>query len=495
MRKIRMIRVMRTRANRLFLPSVAVVLLGLLLASCAVNPATGKRQLMLISEADEVAMGREAHEQILQTMGVYDDQGVQEYVAELGAQLAAVSERPNLPWTFTVLDDAAVNAFALPGGFIYVTRGIMTHLDSEAELVGVLGHEIGHVTGRHGASRMSKAQLMSVGLGVGMIVSPELQQFGDLAMQGMQLLFLKYSRDDERQADDLGLRYTVAGGWDAREMPEVFGVLKSVGEASGAGRLPGWLSTHPDPGQRQERIGAQLASLEQDFTGSKLNREPYLGQLDGMIFGPNPREGFFEESEFLHPELAFRLTFPEGWRYQNQRQQVAAMSPNQDAIVALTLDPEADPQAAARKFLSQEGLRSGRIQRGSIHGIPAAGADFEVPREQQEAIRGQVAFLRYDNRTYRLLGYTLESKWNGYGRPIGTFIESFQQLRDRRVLEIQPARVDLVKPRRDIPLQSFQSQFPSSIPVETLALINHVSLDGFLAGGASAKRVVGGPGS
>ncbi|MDH3745482.1 MAG: M48 family metallopeptidase, partial [Acidobacteriota bacterium] len=241
----------RIRSNRLFLPALVATLLGVLLGSCAVNPATGKRQLMLMSEAGEIAMGREAHPQIMASMGVYDDQGVQEYVAELGAELAALSERPNLPWTFTVLDDPAVNAFALPGGFIYVTRGIMTHLDSEAELVSVLGHEIGHVTGRHGAARMSKAQLMQVGLGVGMIVSPELQQFGDLAMQSMQLLFLKYSRDDERQADDLGLRYTVAGGWDAREMPEVFGVLKSVGEAAGAGRVPGWLSTHPDPGERQ----------------------------------------------------------------------------------------------------------------------------------------------------------------------------------------------------------------------------------------------------
>ena len=300
--------------------SVGVVS-SLLFAGCSINPATGERQLVLMSESQEIAMGRQSHEQIVQEMGAYEDPGVQAYVNRLGQELAALSERPGLPWTFTVLDDPVVNAFALPGGYVYVTRGILTHLGSEAELVSVLGHEIGHVTGRHGVERVSKAQLMGIGLGVGMVLSEDLRQLGDLAQTGLGLLFLSYSRADEREADDLGLRYTLKGGWDAREMPGVFAMLKAVG-------------------------------------------------IDGMVFGPDPRQGFFENSLFKHPEMAFKIDFPEGWKTVNQRQQVVGVSQQEDAVVTLSLAAETDLEAAAREFLSQEGVNGGRVSSGRIHGNP-----------------------------------------------------------------------------------------------------------------------------
>ncbi len=460
------------------------------IAGCAVNPATGERQLMLISEEQEIAMGQEAHGQISATMGVYPDEQAQAYVATLGQELAALSERPDLPWTFTIIDDPIVNAFALPGGFIYVTRGIMTHLSSEAELVSVLGHEIGHVTGRHGANRMSKAQLATIGLGVGMIASPEFARFGDLAQQSLGLLFLKYSRDDERQADDLGVRYTIDGGWDVREMPEVFGILKNVSALSGAGRLPNWLSTHPDPDARAARINGQIGQLNQDFTNAKRNRPTYFGRLDGMVFGPNPRQGYFEERRFLHPELAFQLVFPEGWATQNQTQAVVGQSQAQDAVVALTLESEADPVAAAKAFLDQEGIEAGRTQTGRIHGFPAAMAEFKVPQEQ-DALVGQVGFVRYNDNTYRLLGYTLQSKWSGYGGTIADFIGSFDKVTDRRVLDVQPARVKVVNLRRDMPFGEFARRYPSNTEPELLALINHTTPDGVVRAG-EAKQIVGG---
>lgn len=389
-----------------------------------------------------------------------------------------------------MIDDPTVNAFALPGGYIYVTRGIMTHLASEAELVSVLGHEIGHVTGRHGANRMSKAQLATIGLGVGMIASPEFARFGDLAQQGLGLLFLKYSRDDERQADDLGVRYTVDGGWDVREMPAVFGVLKSVSQLAGAGRLPSYLSTHPDPDNRAARINAQIGQLDRDFSNAKRNRPTYFDRLDGMVFGPDPRQGYFEESTFLHPQLAFELVFPSGWKTQNQTQAVVGQSDAQDAMVALTLESEADVVAAAKAFLAQEGLEAGRTQTGRVHGFPAAMAEFKVPREQN-SIYGQVGFIRYNDNTYRLLGYTLESKWSTYGRPIASFIGSFDKVTDRRVLNVQPARVKVVRLRRDMPFSEFARRYPSNIEPGLLALINHTTPGGVVAAG-EAKQIVGG---
>jgi predicted Zn-dependent protease len=228
--------------------ALVALLLVAVAPACSVNPATGKQQLNLISESQEIAMGKEADAQIVAQMGLYPDQALQAYVQSLGARLAAKSERPQLGWTFRVLDDPLVNAFALPGGYVYVTRGIMAHLESEAELAGVLGHEIGHVTARHSVNQMSKQQLAGLGLGIGMIVRPELQQLGDLAQTGMALLFLKYSRDDERQADELGLRYALRGNYDPREIPGVFSLLERVSAAAGAGRAPSWLATHPDPG-------------------------------------------------------------------------------------------------------------------------------------------------------------------------------------------------------------------------------------------------------
>ncbi|HXV85129.1 MAG TPA: M48 family metallopeptidase, partial [Gemmatimonadales bacterium] len=221
--------------------------------ACAVNPATGERQLMLVSEGQEIAMGREADPQISGQYGLYPDTALQGYVRALGQRLTAVSERPGLPWSFRVVDDPIINAFAVPGGFLYVTRGILAHFNSEAELVAVLGHEIGHVTARHSASQMSQQQLAQVGLVAGMVLAPRFQDFAGVAQAGLGLMFLKFSRDDERQADELGLRYLVRARYDPREMPKVFAMLASVSQGEDGNRLPSWLSTHPDPVDRQQR--------------------------------------------------------------------------------------------------------------------------------------------------------------------------------------------------------------------------------------------------
>jgi len=208
------------------------------------------------------------------------------------------------------VDDPAVNAFALPGGFIYVTRGILAHLDSEAELAGVLGHEIGHVTARHSASQISRSQLAQVGLGVGAILAPEdVRPFLGLAQSGLGLLLLKHSRDAEREADSLGVRYMTQTGSPPAALLDVFGVLAGVSAASGGSRLPGWLSTHPTPEDRQQRIGAELAALPDEARNAPRRREELLARLDGIVYGEDPREGFFVDSRFVHPTLRFELRY------------------------------------------------------------------------------------------------------------------------------------------------------------------------------------------
>src|SRR5438874_3714401 len=370
------------------------LLAGLGAGGCAVNPATGSRQLMLISESQEIAMGRDYDKQVVASIGLYPDSGLQRYLQQFGTRLAATSERPNLPWTFRVVDDPVVNAFALPGGFIYVTRGIFAHLNSEAELAGVVGHEIGHVTARHSVSQLSKQQLTQLGLAVGTIASPDFERFAGLASAGLGVLFLKYSRDAERQADDLGLRYMRRVNYDPREMPHVFEMLTRVSQAQGGGRVPEWLATHPDPENRRGRIEQEVAALPQSFSGVAVNRDPYLRQLDGLVFGTNPREGYFKGTRFFHPELRLRLTFPDGWQTSNGKQAVAATSSEQDAVVELSVAKEASADAAVRAFLGQQGSTGGYPTRTGVVELPAVSAAFAAATDNG-TLRGTVVCVEH----------------------------------------------------------------------------------------------------
>jgi len=457
--------------------------------ACATNPATGKKQLMLVSEAQEIAMGKEADQEAIGAYGLYPDPKVQAYVERLGKGLAAKSERPDLPWSFKVVDDPTVNAFALPGGYIYVTRGIMAHLRSEAELVAVLGHEIGHVTGRHSASQMSKQTLAMGGLVLGMAVKPELQQFAGLAQQSLGLLFLKFGRDDENQADELGLRYMTRQAYDPKEMLEVFGVLDGVTRAEGGGRMPDWLSTHPSPGNRTARIQGQIAATE--ASGTIVNRREYLRQLDGMVFGDNPREGFFQENAFYHPDLRFQLLFPRGFKTQNQKQAVVGVSQAQDAMITLTLAGGASPEEAARQFFSQQGVQTGRSGRDTIGGLPAYTAFFEAATEEG-TLRGEVSFVSYGGKIYRILAYTPAARFSTYQNAFDAAIRSFSRLTDSRYLDVQPKRLALVNLERQMALPEFARAYPSTVEIGTLGLINGVGANEMLPGGELAKRVVGG---
>ena len=269
-----------------------LMLSAALVAGCATNPVTGKSQLSLISESQEIQMGREAAQQTLQQIGEVKDPALQAYVSRIGKEIAARTERPQLPWEFHVVDDASVNAFALPGGFIFVTRGLMTYMNNEAELATVLGHEIGHVTNRHSVSQISKAQVAQLGLGIGSILSPTVAKYGQLAGAGLSILFLQYSRDAENEADLAGFRYALNDNYDVRQMSNVFQTLDRLDEATGGqGKLPNWLSTHPAPANRIANTQARLDTLHKSLANARVNRDGYLQQINGLVFGEDPRQG------------------------------------------------------------------------------------------------------------------------------------------------------------------------------------------------------------
>jgi predicted Zn-dependent protease len=468
-----------------------VTLCVLWMVACATNPVTGKRQLALISEAQEIEMGREADKDVVASIGLFPDESMQRYIQDLGTRIASTTERPNLPWTFRVVDDASVNAFAIPGGFIYVTRGIMTHLNSEAELAAILGHEIGHVTARHSVSQMSKQQLAQVGFAAGMIFSPEFAQYGNLAQVAMGLMFMKFSRSDESQSDALGMKYMMAGGYDPRTLVDVFGMLDALSQQSSAGRLPQWMSTHPDPENRQAWATTAVAGLQTDLSRLAVNRPEYLRRLDGMMFGENPREGFFQNASFRHPDMAFRMDFPQGWKSSNEKQSVGAVSPNEDAVVVLQVAAAPDAQQAAQKFFSQQGVESGETSRRQIGGFPSMTSTFRVQTEQGY-LRGLVAWIDYKERVFQILGYTPEARWNQYSSVFGASIGSFSRETDSEVLNVQPRRLRIVDLNRTATLETLLRDYPSSVTPQTVALINHLQGASTLAAGDQFKRVVGG---
>jgi predicted Zn-dependent protease len=466
------------------------VALTLFAVGCSVNPATGERQLILIGEGSEIRMGREADGEITASLGAYNDPGLQAYLTDLGNQLAATSERPNLPWSFKVVDDPIVNAFALPGGFIYITRGIMAHFNSEAQLASVVGHEIGHVTGRHSVEQLSRAQLAQVGLVAGALVVPEQFQAAlGAASVGLQLMFLRFGRDDERQADDLGLRYLDRAGYDPREMPQVFAMLGRASAAAGGGRVPEWLSTHPNPEDREQRILQAIAAMGTDFTGRNVSRASYLDRLDGMVFGADPRDGFFEGTLFMHPRMRFSVRFPEGWHTQNQRQAVVGVNEEQNAIVQLSLSSQATPDAAAQTFMAQEGITGSTPRRTTINRLPAVTADFQATTEQS-TLGGSAVFIAYDGNVYQLLGYGTTDAWQSNRDIVQQMFGSFGELRDRDALNAQPMRIDIVTVPRAMTLQQFATQYPSEVSVEQLALMNQLEAGAMIPVGTRLKRVV-----
>jgi predicted Zn-dependent protease len=465
--------------------------LTLLVGGCAVNPVTGQRQLALVSEAQEIELGRQTAEQAVQTIGLVDNAALQEYVNRLGQTLARSSERPELPWTFGVLDDPTPNAFAAPGGFIFITRGLLGMMRNEAELVSVLGHEIGHVTARHSVTLISRAQLAQIGLGIGSILSPTVARLGDLAGGGLQLLFLHYGRDAERQADDLGFRYMVQQGYDPRQMVNVFAALQRSGELAGQSPLPSWLASHPFPEERMQRIQQQLAQLEQPLDQARVGINDYLTRVEGLVYGVNPRNGFFRSGQFLHPDLRFQVTFPQGWRTQNYAQAVLAGSPQQDAVMQLTL-AQGTADQAANAFFGQQGIAAEQVTRQTINGLPAVIGYFRA-NTQDGQLAGFAGFITLDDRTYQILGYTPAQLLTRYDAAFRGTVGSFARLTDPQALAAQPDRITIVTTSEPMTLAQFNQRFPSRIPVEELALINQVaSTTTTIPTNYRMKRVIGG---
>jgi predicted Zn-dependent protease len=370
-----------------------------------------------------------------------------------------------------------------------VTRGILTYFNSEAELMSVLGHEIGHVTAKHSVSQISKAQIAQLGLGVGMVLTPNLDVVHQVAGSGLQVLFLKFGRDDEAQSDELGFRYMVEAGYDPREATDMFEML---GRLSGGGRLPEWQSTHPDPENRAAESAERAATMTVDPSTLRVGRDDYLRRIDGVVFGANPREGYFDDDRFHHPDLKFRMSFPSGWKLHNLSQAVIGLNATEDAVLQLRIIQATSPRVAADTFIAQAGVQQESVSSQPINGLSADTRYFSIAT-QRGIINGLVAHVAYGGNIYQLLGYGGLAAFSRERTALSDAIESFEPETDATVLDVEPARIDLVRLPRRMTVTEFHRRYPSSIPAEQVALINGVAMGDMLASGLLIKRVTGGP--
>ena len=449
--------------------------------------------MSLLSEAEEIAIGQQQDAEIRREMGVYDDAGLQRYVSDIGDRLAALSHRPHLPWSFTVVDHPAVNAFALPGGYIYITRGILPYLDDEAELAGVLGHEIAHVTARHAAQQYTRATTGGVGLAVLGIFVPAAQPFTDLASTALGVAFLKYGRDDERESDRVGMGYAASGGWDPRGVPEFLSTLARVDALSERG-VPNWLSTHPEPAARVTEAQPVAAQLATSTTMSR-NRDEYLRRIDGVVVGDNPEEGVVRGNLFLHPSLRFSLEFPEGWEIMNTPTQVAAREPGQAHFMLLqTVDRPTGRtiEEIGERSMSGAGFRALDGQRLDINGLDAHVGVYQGRIRGVGAVTMRAAHIANGRQVYLLAGFASPDEFSRIDQEVTAAIRSYRALTAREAADIRPNRLDFYTVRPGDTWQSIASRGRGLVRASELAIMNHRDVSDQPRAGDRIKIVVEG---
>lgn len=469
---------------------------GMLLTStCAVNPVTGKKQIVLMSEEQEIAMGKEADPEIVAQYGLYENMALQDFITKKGKEMAAISHRPNLNYEFKILDSDVLNAFAVPGGYVYFTRGIMAHFNNEAEFAGVLGHEIGHITARHSVSQQTKAVLGQVGLIGSMILVPQVAEFAEPLSQGLGLLFLKFGRDAETQSDELGVEYSSKIGYDAREMAGFFKTLDRKSTSSGNEELPDFLSTHPNPGSRN--IAVMNLSIDWKnklkLNNPSVNRDSYLRKIEGLVYGEDPRQGFLENNVFYHPELKFEFPVPGGWNYQNTPQRVQLAPKDGKAILILKLTSGNDLQTAAEKVIAGNNLKVIESNNLKINGLNAFSILADVkPKEGQQTsnIRTLSYLIQYNNAIYHLLGASSTTDFQNYSSFFSQSMKNFKELKDASKLNKKAEKIRIKTVQKSGTLKQVFSYFkvPES-RMEELSILNGMMLTDQVEQGTLIKTI------
>ena len=444
------------------------------LSGCAVNPVTGKQDFVVLSEEQEIQMGREYNAQILRQYQIYEDEKIQNYVQSIGESLAKKSHRPNLIYRFTVLDSPEINAFALPGGYIYINRGLMAYMSSEEELAAVLGHEIGHVTARHSVRQYSQAQLMGV-LSAAIEINSG-RTAGDLANLASGALLSGYGREMELEADDLGAQYIYQDGYSPQGMYDVLAVLKdqeiySKKVAKQRGIEPrnyhGVFASHPSNDKRLQEI---LDNVSQNFVkGTNKSKSNYLAMIEGMVFGDSQQAGVTRGNEFFHGPLNLYLSSPENWEIINNANSLVFKAPFGEATLKVTLEdlnfvesPEEYLKRFVRNTTDDEVLM--------IDGL--SGFTAKTYRSGRTT---RMAVIFKDDKAYQFIAYLKDrdGDFSSYDLQFMNIIKSLRSLTEKELKYSQPLRIKTYKVRQGETYESIASTSSITLnPEDQLRLLN-----------------------
>jgi len=482
------------------LRSFSLLVSAFLLYGCVsdIVPATGQKRYLGFTWQQEAEIGKQADKEVTSLFGVYRDPKVERYVTEVGNRVLATSHlrRPgvdeqirNTPVTFGVLDSPIINAMALPGGYVYVTRGMLAHLNNEDQLATVLAHEIGHVAARHAARQAWQQQIGQglllggalLGQGLG-LPTQDLMNLGGMAAK---LIFTRYSREDELEADKLGVEYSSGAGYDPREAIGLFQTLNRIQEKEGQG-MPSFLSTHPDPGARIQRIRELTTALQRERRPIADSR--YLNTIENLVVGEDPRQGFVEDNFFYHPDLRFRFPVPRGFKVVNQPTQVVMVEGQNRATMGFSSTKEKSAQDAAGKFLNQQGLRV--IQRGPMRSndLPAYVAVADAQTQNGQVVSIMTYFVEYRGSVYHFVGYAPQQAFGTFRSAFLQTMQGFGEIQDQRILNRQPVRLALQTVSRPAPLRDLVPKtLPAPFKLDDVAIVNQLEPNQQVAQGTVLK--------
>ena len=431
---------------------------------------------------------------VIAQFGLYNNAILQRLIDTKGKQMTAVSDRPG-DYGFTVVDSPVINAFATPDGHVYFTRGIMAYFNDEAQFAGVLGHELGHITAQHGKKQQTRSTVASLGMLLGSIVAPRvMQSVGGVAQQVVGLGMLKYGRNDENEADGLGVKYSTKIGYDASHMADFFQTLERTEAQSGAASIPTFLSTHPNSADRYTRVKGLAAQARQSVGGRVLavNRDQYLRSIEGLNYGEDPRQGFVESGTFYHPDLKFRFPIPSGWKSQNSPEQFQMAEPNGKALLVFLGASGNSLEEAGQSLAKSIGLASANAQKTTINSFPALTFEGDQAATDQQSTPAHVqAYLIQDGKSiYAFVGLAAAATFATYAPQFSAAAQGYSRLTETNKLNRQPEHIRIKTAATATTLSSaFAANGIPTKRYEELAILNGMKTTDRLTKGMLYKVV------
>jgi predicted Zn-dependent protease len=431
---------------------IFIIILTFITISCAVNPVTEKREIMLFSDQDEIEMGKQGNEAVLVQFGTYDDPSLQRYIDHVGQKIAQVCHRKDLPHHYTVVDSAVLNAFALPGGYVYITRGLLAHLNNEAQLASILGHETGHIAARHGVKKYQKA-IGAQFILVGVAVATESQGLALGTNLLLNAILQGYSRKDERQADELGALYMYQASYNPMEMPKFFSILEKMEERN-PNVIEQFFASHPPTPDRVEQTTIHAQKLKQGKTADlTIAQNRYISNLDGLVFGPGERDGVIDGNHYKNRYFRYQVQMPQGWKIQ--RGEIAgslmAHDPSQrylSQVIPLELKEAMTPDQLAATVERNSGLQPYSATWITVDGTKVYRADYRAQSQDGVLLGLRIAYVTRGKIGFIMANIARLQEFVKVRETFNSVIFSFRSLSSQEVAKIPLYRLQVYKVRR-----------------------------------------------